>query len=114
MRIGHINASDDQLWRWFPVPGTNARLEIKLITTVESNAFKNPKNDPAAYRLHVAKNWFRGFENILDANGAPIENTEANRAAILIDMDLWVWLQSKLGRSQEWWDEGKGDSGSAS
>lgn len=114
MRIGHFNAREDQLWRWFQIPGTKARLELRLITTTDINAYKNPNNEPGHYRAHVAKAWFRGFDGLEDANGVAIENTEANREVILQDADLWAFVIGKIGRSKEWWEEGKGDSGSAS
>lgn len=118
MRVAHFNASEDQLWRWFDIPGTNARLELKLVTLAESGKFKNPKKDAeeaaAFYRRHVAKNWFRGFENLLDVNGTPIPNTEESRFEILQDRELWSWVSGKLDRSSNWWEEGKADSGSAS
>jgi hypothetical protein len=114
MRLAHINASEDQLWRWFEVPRTNARLELKLVTLAESAKFKNPKDDPEFYRRHVAKNWFRGFENLVDVNGTPIPNTEETRFEILQDRELWSWVSMKLDRSSNWWEEGKADSGSAS
>lgn len=116
MKFPHMNATDDQLWKWFKVPGdkTGAEFELKLITRRELQQLRTTsKNDDALYRK-IANDYFRGFKGCVDVNGAEIPNTIANREVMLNDQDFGRWVLEQLMAVGGWRDEGKGDSGIAS
>ena len=111
--IGHFNATAEQMWRWFTMPGTDAEFELKLITRDELLK-SNAAGDTAVFANHVARNLMRGFKNLIDCNGVDIPNTPDNRVVILQSLEVWAFVQAKLLNAAEWHDEGKGDSGSVS
>ena len=113
MKIGHFNATAEQMWKWFKMPGTDAEFEIKLITRDEFLK-SNATGDTSLFASHVARNLVRGFKNLLDCNGVPIPNTPENRIVIMQSLDVWSFVQSKLLATAEWSDEGKDVSGSVS
>jgi len=113
MIVGNFNATDDQLWKWFRIPGTDGELELKLITRDELTALgKNP--DLSMQARYIAKNFFRDIRNLKDRNGVDIPNDEDNRVLLLnVSRVLWSFVTLKLTDLSAWFDEGKGDSGSA-
>lgn len=112
-QVKHVNAKEDQLWKWFRFPGSDAEFELKLITRDELLK-GNAAGEVSAFADHVGRHWFRNFKNLMDANKVAIPNTEENRVAILQDLGLWAFIQEKILKAVGWNDEGKDDSGSAS
>jgi len=116
MKLAHINASEDQLWRWFVFKDQEQTcdLELRLITTEDLKLVTDDGQDASGRQAIVAKKWFRGFRNVKDANGVDVPQTEEMRREILKDLDVWKFVQTKLTASANWRSEGKGDSDSAS
>lgn len=113
MIFPHVNAAADKLWRWFKVPGSEAEVELKLITRSELQAMA-VSGDIAAESKYAAEHFFRGFRGCKDANGLELPNTREIRAAMLEDQFFGPWVNRKLLDLAAWRDEGKGGSGSAS
>ena len=114
MRFGHINADGD--WRWFKFLDFQAELKMPLrreFVIVRKRVENAGEDGDSAYADHIAKEWFRDFKGALDGSGAPLENTEANRKAILQAPDLWKWMTDTLLKFEAWRVEGNGSSGSA-
>ena len=113
MILHHVNAKEEQLWKWFHFPGSDAEVELRLVTRDELLK-ANAAGVVSAFADYVGRHWFRDFKHLKDANGVDIPNTDDNRAAILQDLVLWGFIQEKLLKAEEWHREGKTDSGSAS
>jgi len=112
MRFPHVNATPEQLWRWFKVPGTDAEVELKLASRSELQEIIRPTDLAAECKL-VAERFFRAFKGCVDVNGVEIPNTVESRALLLQDHELGPWITTRLWQVKEWRDEGKGDGGSA-
>ena len=113
MIVGTVNATEDQLWKWFTVPDTDAEVELRLVSRDELTALGKSTNLNVQAK-YIAKHFFRDFKNFQDRNGDAIENTEENRIAVLAFRPLWAFVTNKLTDLGGWFDEGKGDSGSVS
>lgn len=119
MNLGHIN-SPNGYWKWFQIPGTDAEVELRLPlvperrTVARQNAKQPEELQDDEYRAHIAREWFRDFRGMRDANGGELENTVAIRIAILQAPDLWLFVTEKLVRFEDWRERGNADSGSAS
>lgn len=115
MKLPHINASEETMWKWFDVPGfKEASAELKLLTRsdmLKLQEFEGKLKEEGAY---VAKHFFRDFRGCADANGTPLPNTEEIRAQMMEDMLFGTFVTAKLGEIVNWRAEGKEESGSAS
>jgi len=114
MIIGNFNASEDQLWKWFRIPGTDGEVELKLVTRDEMTALAKSQ-DLSLQARYVVNNLWRNFKNMRDRNGTLIaDNTDDNRALMLTYRPLWAFVITKLTDLSHWYEEGKDGSGSAS
>jgi len=113
MIVGTVNASEDQLWKWFVVPDTDAEVELRMVSRDELTALGKSSN-LSIQAKYIAKHFFRDFKNMADRNGEAIVNTEDNRVGILAYRPLWAFVTTKLTDLGGWFDEGKEDSGSVS
>jgi hypothetical protein len=110
-KIPHVNAKEDQLWRWFSYPGGEASLEVRLVTRKD---LQNADPGGKGFERYCAEHFVRGIKGFLDCNGTEVPNTAENRFQILIDARVWPWFDRQLVNIAEWGDEGKAVSGSAS
>jgi len=113
MIIATHNASEEQLWKWFTIPGDDGEVELKLITRDELTSLGKSK-DLSVQAKTIAKHFFRDFKNMVDANGVAIPNTEEQRVKIQTYRPIFNFIIDKLTDLGAWSEEGKGVSGSAS
>ena len=108
-----VNATDDQLWKWFTVPGQDGEVELRLLSRDELTALGKNTSLPVQAK-YIATNFFRDFKNMKDINGEEVKNSLEMRVEVLTDRQLWAFVTSKLTDLGGWFEEGKGGSGSAS
>jgi hypothetical protein len=114
MKLPHINASSEAMWKWFKVPGfQGTEAELKLLTRLDLVKLGTAK-DLGEETALIAKEYFRDFRGCRDANGVDIPNTIELRAEMLKDVLFGVFVSNKLSEIADWRAEGKDGSGSGS
>jgi hypothetical protein len=113
MQIDTMNATEDDLWRWFKIPDTDAEVELRLVTRDDLTQIAKT-SDLTVQARTVAKGFFRDFRNMKDRRGEDIPNTEANRVEMLKFRRLFVFVMNTLMDVSRWSEEGKDGSGSGS
>lgn len=93
-------------WRWETFDD-NVRFEIYVPTSDQllryHSRFAIGSEKPKTQQQFqfVAKNWFRNFEGIGDADGHPLENSVENRLAILRYRDTGLFILARINASSE-------------
>jgi hypothetical protein len=109
MRIVQINGDESHRWRWFRIPDTDAQVELYAMDVSELDALRRKlaksEDDASQY---LAARAFRDFRGMQDASGAPLENSEAMRLAILrAAPDVRAFVLLKLADFRAWADDDK-------
>lgn len=99
-------------WHWHKHPDLGFSVELLTPTTNEWAAYGALKTIREKIEL-TARKWFRSFEGIVDAEKRPIENTEANRRALLDIPAVFTFVSEALAKTAEWDAEKNADGGSA-
>ena len=117
MRFVHMGG---ERWKWFQFRGTDFEVDLYCATTEEHaeavGKFRvgMPGVDMQGWLTHIATHWFRAFKGAVDGAGQPIDNTLANRVAILNAPDVYAFVYGSLNNFAAWRAEGNADSGSVS
>lgn len=117
MKLPHLNADPETLWKWFKVPKHDgAEVEIKLLTRSELRLLReaNEAGGMAAEHTVIAQKFFRNFKGCEDSKGVEIPNTVEMRAAMMDDLFFGTFVSGKFAEIAGWVLEGKDVSGSGS
>lgn len=106
MKFTNINpGGSDRVWQEMPDSG-GLKVLLKIPTVEELRRIPDDRERTAETRKYIAVNFFFDFENGIDGEGNPLQNTLQNREAMLNHPRFWNWINQRIKDLADKGDEG--------